>query len=497
MRPYRFQEQFDQIQEEMEEIPLAAGPGRAPRYLYEKGHILARDADADMVVEVVRRAFEPDSERAEQVRRVPSEEHVTGVSRIRVGDPRSDGRRSDRNVTDALRAVGEVERRERRRIATRNHVVSIAVNCCPGDEPVPVPAPSPPNPAPSNPSDDESLTLAWKAPRSRDDTSRERPVRVLVIDTGLVEGYESYGWMKGVRPAPNPDGVEKRPLDREGVLRQYVGHGTFIAGLIGAVAPHAEVTVLNALSRAGAVTEHEFGIRLMHAMGEMEGGWPDIISLSAGTPTTKARALLSLERFMDRLGAARTLLVAAAGNNGDTGKFWPAAYAGTKEYGDAVVSVGALRTDGAAGACFTNHGPWVDVYAPGERLVSAFTAPDGSPEVYDYQHSTFSRCRYGSAYECTCRFPKHVGERSAHRRFTSASPDRVRFDGLAMWSGTSFATPLVVAMIANRMRELRVTEPRVAARDLLGKASSAAVRGRTVRALIPGTWTPTPVRTVP
>ncbi|MEU8380794.1 S8/S53 family peptidase [Streptosporangium sp. NPDC048865] len=478
MAPDRFQEQFDQIQAAMgDEIVLAAGfEGPERMFLYEKGYILARREDAGDVASTVRDAFVRDrgDDQAEIVR-VEEDESPGGVFRIRVGEPDRRERSEDRDVSDALRAVEDLERDNKRRMASRNHIVSIAVNCCPGDEPVPVARCESPNPAVAEFSGEG-----------------DAPVSVLVVDTGLVENYRSHPWMHRV------DGMGKEiEVDKEGILKQYVGHGTFIAGLVSAVAPGADVTVHGTLVDAGAISEKALGDKLLGGMLPAER-WPDIISLSAGTPTTCAQALLGLECFMDALMRhPETLLVAAAGNNGNDVRFWPAAYADHPEYAGAVVSVGALRKDGAARACFSNHGTWVTTYAPGERLVSAFTAVDDTPVAYDYQHSTFDHCRYGHNYDCTCQFPPHRGELTENMKASpTAIRERVLFDGLAEWSGTSFATPLVVGMIANHMMRYRGTGSREAAMRLLNETPS---RTQTVStpALIPSTWTPASVQSVP
>lgn len=471
MAPQRFREQFDQIQRSMPDVPLAMGPDDSAEFLYEKGVVLARDGEeARLVEDTVRAHFTGVAGLpADRVRRASPETNRTGVTRIRVGDPGEGGRDGDRAVTQALRALRAHEDRAGRKLVGRNHVVSIAVNACPGDEPVPAPRTRGTNPAPAG--------TAYDA-----DTA----VGVLVVDTGLTHDHRSVPLLSRVR-----GDAEARETDDAGVLRQYVGHGTFIAGLVAAVAPNTDITVRGTLSNAGAVLEHEFGNKLFEAVDT--DGWPDIISLSAGTSNGRTDGLLGVDAFMRELRARGTLLVAAAGNNGSATPFWPAAYAGLPEYADSVLSVGALRSDGEHGACFSNHGPWVRAYAPGERLTSTLTGFE-TPVPYVYQHSTYDACRYGSGYACTCQFPRHTGVLSEEREATFAKPDQVMFDGYAQWSGTSFATPAAAGMIAAHMTAHKERDPRAARRQLLGATTEYVdVRGARVPALRPLTWRPVPV----
>ncbi|GGK61561.1 S8/S53 family peptidase [Streptomyces flaveus] len=477
MAPQRFQEQFDQVRRAMPDVPLAMGPDDSAEFFYEQGVVLARDGEDARIVEDTLRARSADIPglTADSVRRAGPETNRSGITRIQVGDPAAGIRpgSGDRTVAGALRAMREVEGRAERRLVSRNHVVTIAVNACPGDEPVPAQPTVTANPTPA-----ETAYVP------------ETAVGVLVIDTGLMHDYRSYPLLAHTQG----DGALAE-TDDQGFLKQYVGHGTFIAGLVAAVAPNTDITVRGTLGDVGAILESEFGDKLFEAVDQ--DGWPDLISLSAGTSNGSTDGLLGLERFMEELrDQPRTLLVAAAGNNASATPFWPAAYADVPGYEDAVLSVGALRGDGEFGACFSNHGPWVKIYAPGERLTSSLTGFD-VPVPYVYQHSTYDACRHGFAYVCTCQHPQHIGVLSEEQQPKPAKPEQVMFEGLAQWSGTSFATPATAAMIAAHMTAHKESDPRAARRQLLSaNRDHAEVRGVVVPALRPPTWTPVPVATL-
>lgn len=295
MAPQRFQEQFDQIQRSMPDVELAMGPDDAAEFIYEKGVVLARDGEEARIVEDAVRAHFTASAglTADDVRRASPETNRSGITRIRVGDPARGDRRGDHAVAGALRALRQTEGNAGRRLVSRNHVVHIApVNACPGDEPVPVPYTAGPNPA-----------LAESG------YDADSAVGVLVVDTGLMHDYASYPAMAHVQGDPQ---IEE--CDASGVLQQYAGHGTFISGLVAAVAPNTDIVSRNTLNDAGAILESEFGDKLFEAVER--DGWPAIISLSAGTSNGSTEGLLGLAAFMEALREQpRTLLVAAAGNN--------------------------------------------------------------------------------------------------------------------------------------------------------------------------------------
>jgi subtilisin family serine protease len=135
---------------------------------------------------------------------------------------------------------------------------------------------------------------------------------------------------------------------------------------------------------------------------------PDIISMSAGCYTRKNVPPLAFqilwEERLSQLGGI--VLVAAAGNQSGTTPFWPAAFPW-------CVGVGSMTRDGQRRSWFSNHGAWVDVYAPGEEIVNAY-----------------ARMKYKTIVD-------------GDVRDTSA--------GIVRWSGTSFSTPIVTGLIAARM----------------------------------------------
>lgn len=255
-------------------------------------------------------------------------------------------------------------------------------------------------------------------------------VFIYVPDTGLIkEAFDDHDWrqhhpwLAGVTGAPDK-------AVREGRIHEYGCHGTFIAGVARCMAPAARVHVASDFTRAGTISEFELAGELCAALGK----GVHIISLSAGSPTRLNLPLLSFVGFWRRyLYYKGVLLVAAAGNNSASRPFWPAAFPD-------VVGVGALSADRRGRAYFSDYGAWVDVYAPGQDLVNAFGV---------------GRYKY--------REPPHIG-------------DEHKFGGMARWSGTSFATPLVAGLAAARMTRTGETA-RQAADALLAAARAQQIPG--------------------
>jgi hypothetical protein len=378
--------------------PLAGAP-RAGDFFYRRGRIVTRRADRDRVIGVI------GDHGALKVGEVS--EPAAGLAHIRLaphpsGDPAVEH--------DALFAtLGAAHDRLGPAVASPEHLAFITPGtACPATEPEPVPAGADPAP-----------------PVSARTCCTGEGIRVAVVDTGLVPDAAGHPWLAGVT------GDDDREAAAAGTIVRYGGHGTFIASVIRAMAPRAAVRVTRVFEKAGAVWETD----IVAALEAVLAWEPDIISLSAGTHTWRHHGLLSFGAFVAGPLAARadrTVLVAAAGNDGRDWKFSPADLGG-------VVSVGALNAGWDGRAWFSDYGDWVSVFAPGQDLVHAFARG-----TYTY-----------------------------HER---DSPHQADFDGMARWSGTSFSTPVVSGLIAARMSGAGESA-RAAAGALLGLARAQAMPG--------------------
>jgi subtilisin family serine protease len=240
--------------------------------------------------------------------------------------------------------------------------------------------------------------------------------RVAVLDTAIF----AHPLLVGRFIGGSVTGFAQRP-------RTTQGHSTFVAGLIAQRAPAAELVVRAVLDDEGA---NASSWDVATAMVGMLDAGVSVLNLSLGCVTADRVPPLSLRRAVERL-APSVVIVAAAGNNGapDAQAAALGLTANTPVYPaalDDVVGVGAY--DPAAGgtaaggvepALFSPAAPWVDLLAPGVRVVSTFLS--GQVELV---------------------------RRDPDGTLTDEGPADFGTPGYASWDGTSFAAANVTGAIA-------------------------------------------------
>jgi subtilisin family serine protease len=241
------------------------------------------------------------------------------------------------------------------------------------------------------------------------------------------------------------------PLD--GLIDPVSGHGTFIAGLVRQMCPDADILAIRVVHGDGLIVESELVEALEDieelvrrgADGDLENGRViDVLNMSMGYYHEDADDVLfdsPLLATLQSLGKAGTVVVTSAGNDATSRKMYPAAFS-PHEGGNVaepardtvpVISVGALNLNETA-ALFSNAGEWVSCWARGASLVSTIPAFDGGAQP-------------------VARTPQPASVRKNAPDIREAlDPDN--FAGqFAVWSGTSFAAPLVAGRVAASLLE--------------------------------------------
>jgi subtilisin family serine protease len=253
--------------------------------------------------------------------------------------------------------------------------------------------------------------------------SKGAGVIVAVIDTGIDRGHpdiKDHLWTDpGEIPNDNLDNDNDGLVDdvfgwnfldsnrdtmelRSSSQSSIAGHGTFIAGLIALIAPNAKIMPIRAFSADGVGDAFSVAQGIKYAVDH----GAQVINLSFGS-TEDSPVLHDAISYANQRGV---FLIAAVGNENkpnDSAPQFPANWSAE------VMSVAAVDGNNRK-AGFSNFGSNVSVSAPGLNLISLFPEANNTP---DY----------------------------------------------AVWSGTSFATPLATAEAALLLED----NPRRSARDII------------------------------
>ncbi|HCI64602.1 MAG TPA: hypothetical protein DFH97_06295 [Clostridiales bacterium] len=185
-------------------------------------------------------------------------------------------------------------------------------------------------------------------------------VTVAILDSGVMENHEDL---------PNVERIEVFCKDASLGLDDAIGHGTHVAGIIGAamgngvggagIAPGVKLLSLRITNDQGSSTDSKLICGLQAAV---KAG-AQIVNISLGGPAYSA----VFQKAINEATEAGVTVVAAMGNDGTNCLNYPAGY-------DNVIGVVSVDRTGSR-ASGSTYGTWADVAAPGAVIWSTHTTP--------------------------------------------------------------------------------------------------------------------------
>jgi len=206
-------------------------------------------------------------------------------------------------------------------------------------------------------------------------------VLVAIIDSGidynhpdLAANYVGLGF-DWANNDTDPMDVYSHGTKVAGIIAATINNGEGIAGLA-QVKIMAEKVFNNATG--GYISDIASGI--CHATDQ----GAQIISMSLSTPDNDPLLYSTVKYAYD----AGVLLVAAAGNQANNAKRYPAAY-------DEVIAVTSTDSDDVPSS-FSNFGDWIELAAPGRNIFTTYTTYWNPTYKYEYGSGTSFACPHVS-----------------------------------------------------------------------------------------------------
>jgi hypothetical protein len=271
-------------------------------------------------------------------------------------------------------------------------------------------------------------------------------LQVAVFDTGLIPNQPmiTRAWMK---PVTGDGEVQYNPGGLVG-LDLFDCHGLFVAGVLACAAPNSQINVVDVYEDNGSVDEVALAKKINDYLQNHSA--VRVVNVSGGMHTNMNIPPADLSDVIGRyLGV---LFVAAAGNHvlppppvNAARPFYPAAFGVSHNANPIakpnVIGVGATDSSGAH-RDFSNEAPSAQVWAHGFRVIGSFKPgqlylpPVGSPPI----------------------------------TITTTV-------GTALWSGTSFAAPLVAGVLTGYVAGLNgaVIDNAIALQWILGNPTGAPI----------------------
>lgn len=212
--------------------------------------------------------------------------------------------------------------------------------------------------------------------------SQEPPI-VVVMDSGIAWNHPDLKESILTNGDFENYGFNFCPGENISEAYDKFGHGTHIAGIIGAVTNNTfgiagvgnnNIKILNMKVTCDSdKVDFTAELAAISKILELKNKGYNIkfVNMSFGGPDFLQEEQDALQQLTDN----DIYLFAAAGNNGTTTKDYPAGY-------DNVIAVGATDKNNGLSQ-YSNYGDWVDIYAPGESIFSTYAEYLAKPESLD------------------------------------------------------------------------------------------------------------------
>lgn len=184
-------------------------------------------------------------------------------------------------------------------------------------------------------------------PKSSDQKENfEKSIRIGVIDSGLDTAHQLFKDKK-IQQGWNA-------LAENNQMYDDLGHGTHITGIIVSRMPSVSIIPYKVVSaEEGKLSD------VIKALDKAIEDQVDVINMSLGFSSDS----YALQEIVEEAVQDKIIIIAAAGNKSSSDPFYPASY-------DHVLAVAALNNFNAK-MSKSNYGDWIDIAAPGYRVLSS------------------------------------------------------------------------------------------------------------------------------
>lgn len=227
--------------------------------------------------------------------------------------------------------------------------------------------------------DDPGFSQQWgltmiQAPLAWDLTTGSPEIKIAILDSGIDQDHEDLAEKI----------VANQNFSTSPSVDDLFGHGTHIASIAGAITDQnkgvAGVGYNSSLMNVKVLDDNGKGSdsTIAHGIIWATDNGAKVINMSLGGP----EASKTLEDAVNYAWSRGVVVVAAAGNDGNSSPYYPACYAN-------CISVAATDQNDKK-VDFSNYGSWVDVAAPGMNIFGTL------PNHANYLHQQGCPLNYGS-----------------------------------------------------------------------------------------------------